>query len=373
GGGVSTSGGARPGGSIDVAIGLDKKKGDLGVRTKSTLILVGSFLGIIIGLKQTGCAILVAFLQWAVFREGMAIVRDDVSELLLEAEKGGPKSLRRRQWGVFWVLGLAMYGKMLVKEIAGVTEPSEWMDAFCRWHVPACAALYVVSHLKSCPAPSPRNPNRYQLGQLSAAHLACFLVLPSALVSFSARGGLFWFVIASGSVIVNDIMAYICGRLFGRTSLTVLSPKKTWEGFVGAALCTSVAGWLAGRWLCGVCICSVMFVVAPVFPRSFYSFFSHSLVFCPQGDIFLKTARLPWLGLSVSRAEIHAFWIALMASLIGPFGGFFASGLKRAYGVKDFGDTIPGHGGAGDRFDCQVMLLPLVYFYLKAFAPGLDI
>lgn len=31
--------------------------------------------------------------------------------------------------------------------------------------------------------------------------------------------------------------------------------------------------------------------------------------------------------------------IALMASLIGPFGGFLASGLKRAYNVKDFGDT----------------------------------
>ncbi|CAN0555393.1 unnamed protein product, partial [Laminaria digitata] len=34
---------------------------------------------------------------------------------------------------------------------------------------------------------------------------------------------------------------------------------------------------------------------------------------------------------------------------------------------------IPGHGGAGDRFDCQVMLLPLVFFYLRAFAPNLDI
>lgn len=50
----------------------------------------------------------------------MAIVGDDVTELLLEAEKGGAKSLRRRQWGVFWVLGLAVYGRMLVKEIAGV-------------------------------------------------------------------------------------------------------------------------------------------------------------------------------------------------------------------------------------------------------------
>ncbi|CAM9655891.1 unnamed protein product [Ectocarpus sp. 12 AP-2014] len=293
----------------------------------------------------------------------MAIVRDGVSGMLLEAEKGGAKSLRRQQWGVLWVLGFAVYGRMLVKEIAGVAEPSTWMMAFCRWHVPGCAALYVglllwfIATLRSPPL------IMYQLGQLSAAHFASFLVLPSALVSFAARGGLFWFVIASASVIINDITAYICGRLFGRTPLTVLSPKKTWEGFMGAALCTSLTGWLAGRWLCGVdWLTSSRNVIlagegGPV----------------DAGDIFLKTAQLPWVNIMVSKAEIHAFWIALMASLIGPFGGFFASGLKRAYGVKDFGDTIPGHGGAGDRFDCQVMLLPLVFFYLKAFAPDLDI
>lgn len=43
--------------------------------------------------------------------------------------------------------------------------------------------------------------------------------------------GLGWmvvrFVIPAASVIINDIMAYICGRLFGKTPLTVLSPKKT--------------------------------------------------------------------------------------------------------------------------------------------------
>lgn len=38
-------------------------------------------------------------------------------------------------------------------------------------------------------------------------------------------------------------------------------------------------------------------------------------------------------------AQIHTIRIAMMASIIGPFGGFFASGLKRAYGVKDFGNT----------------------------------
>ena len=47
---------------------------------------------------------------------------------------------------------------------------------------------------------------------------------------------------------------------------------------------------------------------------------------------------------------IHAFWMSLFASIIGPFGGFFASGFKRAFKIKDFGDIIPGHGGIMDRY-----------------------
>jgi hypothetical protein len=52
--------------------------------------------------------------------------------------------------------------------------------------------------------------------------------------------------------------------------------------------------------------------------------------------------------------QLHALVMSFFASLISPFGGFFASGFKRAFKLKDFGDTIPGHGGLTDRFDCQV-------------------
>jgi phosphatidate cytidylyltransferase len=46
--------------------------------------------------------------------------------------------------------------------------------------------------------------------------------------------------------------------------------------------------------------------------------------------------------------------MACFASLVAPFGGFFASGFKRAFNIKDFGDSIPGHGGMTDRMDCQL-------------------
>jgi phosphatidate cytidylyltransferase len=61
--------------------------------------------------------------------------------------------------------------------------------------------------------------------------------------------------------------------------------------------------------------------------------------------------------------QLHAITMACFASLISPFGGFFASGFKRAFKLKDFGDTIPGHGGIMDRFDCQVLMAIFSYLY----------
>jgi phosphatidate cytidylyltransferase len=78
--------------------------------------------------------------------------------------------------------------------------------------------------------------------------------------------------------------------------------------------------------------------------------------------------------------------MSLFASIIGPFGGFFASGFKRAFKIKvvlsaihpeilfyfcfkfqDFGDTIPGHGGFMDRFDCQLLMATFVHVYHSSF------
>merc|ERR1712000_172795 len=52
--------------------------------------------------------------------------------------------------------------------------------------------------------------------------------------------GMIWFFLPAALVITNDIFAYICGMLFGRTQLIKLSPKKTVEGFVGAWIMTIV-------------------------------------------------------------------------------------------------------------------------------------
>lgn len=64
-----------------------------------------------------------------------------------------------------------------------------------------------------------------------------------------------------------------------------------------------------------------------------------------------KITSIPWVPY-----EFHLLAMACFASLVAPFGGFFASGFKRAFDIKDFGHSIPGHGGMTDRMDCQSVL-----------------
>jgi len=63
----------------------------------------------------------------------------------------------------------------------------------------------------------------------------------------------------------------------------------------------------------------------------------------------------------------HILVFGTFASLIAPFGGFFASGLKRTFNIKDFGDSIPGHGGITDRMDCQFIMGFFAYMYFHSF------
>jgi phosphatidate cytidylyltransferase len=65
--------------------------------------------------------------------------------------------------------------------------------------------------------------------------------------------------------------------------------------------------------------------------------------------------------------QFHIFFLASFASLVAPFGGFFASGIKRTFKIKDFGDSIPGHGGVTDRMDCQFIMGTLTYMYYQGF------
>lgn len=70
---------------------------------------------------------------------------------------------------------------------------------------------------------------------------------------------------------------------------------------------------------------------------------------------------------TIAPMQFHILVFATFASLIAPFGGFFASGLKRTFKIKDFGESIPGHGGITDRMDCQFIMGFFAYMYYQSF------
>ena len=123
---------------------------------------------------------------------------------------------------------------------------------------------------------------------------------------------------------INDTMAYIVGSLIGKTPLSPISPKKTWEGTIGGILLgAGIVGYVAFR-----------------LDRA-YIIFGQDLA-C-------------WTGL------------ALVAVIAGTFGDLLESKLKRMAGVKDSGRIMPGHGGFMDRFDSLLLATPFVWLYVQFF------
>lgn len=182
--------------------------------------------------------------------------------------------------------------------------------------------------------------------------------------------GLIWFVLPCWLIICNDSFGYFCGRLFGRTALTALSPKKTWEGYIGAGVFTMIAAFLLSGELS-----KFPSLVCPKYD------FDDCFLLCPpvqcdpipavflpvQSTVTLIPGVTGSFSVTYRPAQVHAIALGLFAASIAPFGGFFASGAKRAFGIKDFGQILPGHGGVTDRVDCQLMMAVFTYVYLINF------
>ncbi|KAG7351701.1 phosphatidate cytidylyltransferase [Nitzschia inconspicua] len=164
------------------------------------------------------------------------------------------------------------------------------------------------------------------------------VVLPTSFwIATLEEYGMVWIFIPVLYMIINDTMAYVGGQLIGKHPLLPsISPKKTWEGFLVAALSTVGVAYLLG---------------------------SHA-------NKLLNSAEslATWYPLD----KMDGMILAAFTSLVAPFGGFLGSIIKRAYGQKDFGAILPGHGGVVDRLDCQLIVAPAVYFYLNLFKFATD-
>ena len=222
--------------------------------------------------------------------------------------------------------------------------------------------------------PDPCRPLVPQFGQFAWTHMILLVVLAqSSFFVANIMQGLIWFVLPSHLVIINDIMAYLFGFFFGRTPLIKLSPKKTWEGFLGALVSTLAVSWHLSRYLA-----QYQWLVCPrkdltirtwltCEPTNTFKALPAAETLAPLPGL-VRNAALHWLGrdATLMPLQLHALSFAFFAAVIAPFGGFFASGFKRALRVKDFGATIPGHGGITDRMDCQIVMAVFSYIYIES-------
>lgn len=184
-----------------------------------------------------------------------------------------------------------------------------------------------------------------QMLLFAVIHLSSYCVgMAGAFAIRNLQTGSFYYFFPAVLVISNDIWAYAIGKICGRTRLYELSPKKTLEGFVGAAFFTLLTS------------------IALMYFKLNYGFLPDSM----DKDISLMANSNVWF-LKFPVAYLHSFAFAFFASFVAPFVGFLASAIKRTFKKKDFGVVIPGHGGLTDRMDCQVLMVFFTYYYLAKF------
>lgn len=130
---------------------------------------------------------------------------------------------------------------------------------------------------------------------------------------------LIWYVLTTSWG--TDIFAYIVGRKIGKHKFSKISPKKSIEGCIAGTL--------------GAVLLSLIYT------------------FCINK--FMGFLIAPYL---------HIVIASIVLSVIGQFGDFAASSVKRFNEIKDFSNLIPGHGGLLDRIDSLIFIAPFAYILL---------
>ncbi|HFE39009.1 MAG TPA: phosphatidate cytidylyltransferase, partial [Gammaproteobacteria bacterium] len=148
----------------------------------------------------------------------------------------------------------------------------------------------------------------------SISHVAFLLVLPPQINPVAGGAGLILFLVFLTQF--NDVCQYVWGKTLGkRKIIPKISPNKTWAGFIGGVVTTTV----------------IAFVLAPYLT--------------PMNNL-------------------HAILAGLIISIAGFIGDVTISAVKRDIGIKDSGSMIPGHGGILDRVDSLIYTAPLFFHFL---------
>ncbi|XP_034102378.1 phosphatidate cytidylyltransferase, photoreceptor-specific isoform X1 [Drosophila albomicans] len=293
---------------------------------------------------------------------------------------------RSLSWYFLLTSNYFFYGENLVDYFGVVINRVEYLKFLVTYHRFLSFALYIVGFVWFVLS----LVKKYYIKQFSLfawTHVSLLIVVTqSYLIIQNIFEGLIWFIVPVSMIVCNDVMAYVFGFFFGRTPLIKLSPKKTWEGFIGGGFATVLFGILFSYVLCNYqyFICPIQYseelgrmtmscVPSYLFTPQEYSLKLVSLsMHCNYAQFSNNLIKLKLqfgIGktLNIYPFIWHSISLSLFSSIIGPFGGFFASGFKRAFKIKDFGDMIPGHGGIMDRFDCQFLMATFVNVYISSF------
>uniref|UniRef100_A0A8C1NLR7 Phosphatidate cytidylyltransferase n=1 Tax=Cyprinus carpio TaxID=7962 RepID=A0A8C1NLR7_CYPCA len=274
---------------------------------------------------------------------------------------------RTLSWYFLICVNYFFYGETVADYFGALVQREEPLQFLVRYHRFISFAVYLAGFCMFVLSLVKKH-YRLQFYMFAWTHVTLLIVVTqSHLVIQNLFEGMIWFIVPISIVICNDIMAYIFGFFFGRTPLIKLSPKKTWEGFIGGFFATVVLSFFFAYLLS-----QYQYFVCPVEYNSETNRFA---VECEPSNLFMiQEYTLPAVvqnkTVNLYPFQIHSIALSTFASLIGPFGGFFASGFKRAFKIKDFADTIPGHGGIMDRFDCQYLMATFVHVYIASFIRG---
>lgn len=162
----------------------------------------------------------------------------------------------------------------------------------------------------------------YSIFGLLYISLSLALFTNLRVIFFHSKLGLIVVLMVIASLWINDTMAYIVGSLIGKTPLTRISPKKTWEGTIGGIILAMITMGLVG---------------------------------------YFVSSELDW------DSVMEWVSVAAITSIAGAFGDLLESKLKRMADVKDSGQILPGHGGFLDRFDSLLLAAPFVWVYVILF------
>lgn len=175
---------------------------------------------------------------------------------------------------------------------------------------------------------------------LSILYVSLCVSAFTILFSFGVRFVVYLLIIT----VFTDIFALVFGMKFGKHKMApTVSPKKTWEGAIGGTLTAVVVGTLF-----------LMFYhsFSGIFHETKIEFFDGIFGFSDFGTF----------GKIVFSVILTTF-----LSVCSQIGDLVASKLKRDYGIKDYSNIFPGHGGILDRFD-SAFFASLIFLLILFFA-----